>query len=304
MKKIAQAKESKQKYYNSYEFHNIRDLGTEEGLIAKELYEDYLQKYPRDYLSYQYYASFLIRFGKFKDAKKILEYSYNLASKDSTFINTKKKYKLFNRNYIIYKLRLLFYEEKYQEFLNLYNEKYEIIKDKFYPNDAIIVYCNKKLGNINLKREEGRTYLYRQILEYQEEDFLEHIKKHLADEAINIEEASSAIFVPEFPIEKVLDEIKKCIPSEKCIYPGGLENTYLFKYNECGRVNYHLTDYFRVYCFHNTKNLITISPTILTERNFQYTDLNYLKEEKKEIIKKRLTQIEKFNNKYKKLVQK
>ena len=136
-------------------------------------------------------------------------------------------------------------------------------------------------------------------MEYREEDFREHIKKHLADDAINMEDASHAIFVPEFPIDEVIEEIKKYIPSDNCIYPGGIEDAYTFKYDKCGRDNYYMTDYFKAFCFHGTGDFITISPSVVKDINFPCIDLNYLR--KNDDLKvKRKSQIEKFNQRYNK----
>ena len=103
------------------------------------------------------------------------------------------------------------------------------------------------------------------------------------------------MFVSKFPINKVLEEIKKYIPSDKRIYNGFYQDTYIFKYDYCGKDDNKAADYFKVICFHNTSDFITMCPST----NCQYLpciDLNYMAKEKPK--QKQLSQIEKFNKRY------
>lgn len=285
-------------YFNEYELNKTKDLGSILALSVKEEYENYFLNHPKDYTAYPYYAVFLIKNKQLDEASKILDYAYNSAKKDTKFIRSTPKFNILEKKYILYKLKINFYQEKYSEVLKLYQKYYEKISDLIPDTIPMIVYCQKMCGLITEQRESGRSYLYRQIIKYNEEDFRIHIKKHLANDAINMEEPSNSIFVPDFPIDRVIKEIKKYIPSNKCTYPGGIENMYIFKYDECGRDNYHMTDYFKVYCFHNTKEFITITPSTIKEINFSYVDLNYLKKDTKTPVKRK-SQIEKFYQKYK-----
>ena len=99
----------------------------------------------------------------------------------------------------------------------------------------------------------------------------------------------------------MFNEIKKYIPSNNCLYPGGMEDAYIFKYNECGRDNYRLTDYFKVFCFHNTREFITMTPSIVNEKVFPCIDLNYLRNELDESNYTKASQVDKFLKKYRKL---
>ena len=301
MKKREKNNDSDKKYFNSYELDKIKQLGDKFGYEARKDYEEYFLKYPKDYTSYPFFASFLIKYRKLDDAEKILDYGFNLADMDSRFKANKEKYEYLKKHYILYKLKILFYREDYQGVLDLYDKQYGVISSYINVNNAFILYCQKMIGSLgdNWKREDLSSYLYRQIVEYREDDFKDHIKKHLADDAIDMDEASPTIFVPEFPVDRVMEEVKKYVPSDKCTYPGGLEDSYVFKYDECGRDRYCMTDYFKVFCFHNTSNFITISPTIIEDVSLQYIDLNYLKKEDNYALKKK-SQIEKFYQKYKK----
>ena len=119
-----------------------------------------------------------------------------------------------------------------------------------------------------------------------------------ADYAYEMKYVSNSVFVPEFPIDMVLNEAKKYIPSDKCFCPGGIGRTYIFKYDNCGRDCYHMTDYFKVICFNNTQNIVTVTPSNLNEIKFPFVDLNYLKD-KENLSVNRVSQIDKFYKKYK-----
>ena len=68
--------------------------------------------------------------------------------------------------------------------------------------------------------------------------------------------------------------------------------------NECGRVDNKLANYFKVVCLHDTKDFITMCP-VLEGENLPYIDINYLKEEKETSKVKRISQTEKFYQRYK-----
>lgn len=135
------------------------------------------------------------------------------------------------------------------------------------------------------------------MIEYRESDFLDHIKKHMADYNSSLINPNPNIFVPDFPLEEVLEEIKKYIPSDKRLFPGFYEDVYHFKYEHCGRENNRLVNFFKVVCFNDTQDIITICPISYGDE-LPYVDLSYMKKEetKKEI--KRPSALEKFNRRY------
>ena len=60
---------------------------------------------------------------------------------------------------------------------------------------------------------------------------------------------------------------------------------------------YKITDYFKVICFHNTSNFITMLP--VAEGEFlPHVDLNYMLSESNHKVKIK-SQIDKFNQRYK-----
>ena len=193
------------------------------------------------------------------------------------------------------KLRLLSYQEKYNELYQYCLNHLQEIKDS--DLNRTFFYSKKKVGMIDFNRREKNSYIFRQIIKYEESDFLEHIKRHLADYNKDSDEPNACIFSSNFPIEDILKEIKKYIPSDKRLYPSDFDNLYTFKYDGCGKVNNKTTDYFKVICFHNTQDIITFYPATDCEE-LPYIDLNYLNTNKNTKVK-RLSQTEKFNQRYK-----
>ena len=284
------------KYFDTVRFQKIFYLTKNNPNLAKKEFEEYLKEYPKDYKAHAYYISLLIYIRELEQAEERIEISKEQVYNDKKLSNCPEKIKYFKNNIIFNTLKLLSYQEKYQELYNLYQKNYLIIKEDIDIDNALIVFTEEQLGISERKREDYTSYLYKQIIDYKEEDFLEHIKKHQSEHTQMDEQKS--LFVPEFPLEEVLIEAKKHIPSTNCLYSGLFEDLYIFKYDEAGRENYQMTDYFKIYTFHNSPNLITMTPSHNCE-NLPSIDLNYLKKDKTPKVK-RLSQIEKFNKRYQK----
>lgn len=155
------------------------------------------------------------------------------------------------------------------------------------------------MGLIKETRDEINRYLYKQINEYDINDFYDHIKKHLYDCSTEFSEESWDKFFEDFPLKEIINESKKYIPSNKCLYKGFYTSVYVFKFDNCGKVNNKTVDYFKIICLENNSNFITMYPADEC-KYLPYIDLNYLKQENELPKIKRLSQIEKFNQKYNK----
>ena len=283
------------KYFNKFETNKIINIMNEDPKTAKVMFEEYLERYPKDYCAHIFYASTLITLGNFEDASKILNNVETLANNDINLTDSSERKKLFERDLLFTKLRLLSYQEKYDEIELIYNEYYQNIIDA--DIRGLSFYCKQKQNKLEDVDRNKQSYLFKQIIEYREEDFLEHIEKHLANYNKDYDNYKTSIFIPDFPIKETLEEIKKYIPSNKCTYPGFFEDNYLFKYTECGKFSYKSTNYFEIICLHNTNNIITIYPVITTKPNRDYIDLDYMKKEEPIKIRK-ISQIDKFNKRY------
>lgn len=263
------------KYYDKWEFIQALDLFENNPLESKRLFEIYLLKYPKDYSAYTYYCSTLVCLGEFEKAEKELNYVEKIFIHHKHFID-QQKIESFEQKILFIKIKLLTYTKRYEE---LYKVLCNCPKEYMKP---IFFYCKKQIGLLDLNRRGPNSYLFRQINNYSEKDFLEHIQKHLADYNMLEDKRNSNIFVPDFPLYKVIEEIKKYIPSNNRTYPGFFENVYIFKYNGCGREDNKLVDYFKVICLHDTQEFITMCPVSKCE-NLPYIDLNYLVTNKEDV---------------------
>ena len=283
----------KNKFFDNYEFEKIINIAKINPYEAKIIYEKYKEKYPNDYSALLFYASLLITLRKLTEAEKIINRVSILLNRDGNFKSNHEKYLKSNDNFIFCKIKLLMYQEKYAE-------AYDICIKGFKIKNINIIRVRKFLENrlgIYNNVKKGDSYLYRQISNYNEEDFINHIEKHESDYNLEKDNRNENIFSYELDIRKIINEIKKYIPSDKGLYEGLFEDSYYFKYDECGREKNKLVNYIKVVCFHNTDNFITIVPVSQGEY-FPYIDLNYMKEKEENNKVKKVSQIEKFYHRY------
>jgi len=286
----------KEQHFDCWEFRQIFSLVETNPYEAKRQMEEYLNNYPSDHSAYTYYAYILIFLGYFEEAEGILNYVEDAYISDVNFMKDKKKVSLIRENLIFNKVKLLAYQKRYEE-LSAFCDENKAIIDKLRLH-SVDFYCKTKLGIPCHSKLERFTYLFKQISNYSEDRFLKHIQKHMANFNQNQENPNEFIFVPDFPIDKVLAEVKRHIGSEKKLYSGFYEDLYVFKYNECGRVKNKLVNYFRIIALNGTDNFITMFPTDDCE-TLPHIDLNYLVQEESPKIK-RLSQIDKFRQRYNK----
>lgn len=283
-------------FFDKWEFIQTTGFAKENPYEAEQKFVEYFKQYPKDYNGYPYYVYCLVTLGKFDEAEEKLNDLEKRYKSDPHFAKQDTKIKILQHDIVMNRLRLYSYQGRYEELYNYYlvNKKF-VEKNEF---SELIYYCRVKLNKLKVTRDGHNGYLIKQMSEYSKDDFLEHIKKHLAAYNMDLDVPNKNIFVPDFPIEQVLDEVKKYIPSNRRQCPGFWEDVYVFKYDECGRESNRLVDYFKVVCFHNTDQMITICP-VEEGKLLDSIDLNYMvpKKEYKEIKKE--SKVEKFNKRYK-----
>ncbi len=267
-----------------------------DGLVS--MYESYLRRYPQDFIAYAFYINNLISLMRIKEAKKELESIKTLASTDKRILTKKKYNDAFKEriNYCI--IRILVYEEKWRELFNFVTN----IEEEFgqINVDQVRIYARKKLGLLENKTKEDKSYLYRQIIEYDYNDFIDHMKKHLADTADYTYYVTKTVFNSGYPLDLITNEVKKNISLDKGLFFGTIDDRYLFRQDGCGNVGGKMTDYFRVETFHNTSDIITMYPIPNPRGKVDYIDLNYINDKIYTDSKvKRKSQIDKFNDRYK-----
>ena len=297
-KRPEKAQKGKNRFFNSDYYRNILNQGSFDPVKAITLMEEYISTYYNDIYSFSSYASLLITVGRFDEAKEILDKLQREAENNKKYNSLEDGIRgdtLF-KNLLFVKLRYYIYSGQYEEAYNFILENENKISEK--KGISLLtekLFCSKKMG-VEHEKEKFERYLYRQIVEYSERDFLEHIKKHFQENVINIANKTESLFYFEFPFEKIYEEIKKSIPGEKRLFKGIIEDTYYFKYDNCGKTNGVNTNYFVVKVLHDSSDIITIHPELGSE-TLPYVDLNYLKEEEKTRVR-RLSQIDKFKQRY------
>ena len=283
-----------ERYYDAWEFAKANNYVETDPKQANLKLKEYLEKYPKDYATYGFYAGSFINLGDFESAEKIIKYVEKLAREDSQFNKQPDKVKMFKRVILFDKFRLFCYQGKYDKLIKMCGEYRKLVQE--WSLNDLDFYCKKKLNRIPDIERDNNTYLFRQMIEYKEEDLLDHLKKHSADFNQDLDNPNDCVFVPGFPIKELVDEVKKYIPSDKKICHGFYDDLYVFKCKECGRINNKLVDYFKVSCFHDSGNIITIYPASRCEK-LPLIDLSYFnkKEEKKVTI---VSARDKFNKRY------
>ena len=287
------------KYFNEHEFQYAIKLLEHDPYGAKERFEAYLEKYPGDYYARAYYVMLLTRICLFDEAEIEFETLLNQARYNKFYdCNSTKKLGGFKYNILLCELKLLGAREEYQKILDLLRHNKGILNEKNYR--FMDYYCRSKLGLISKKSafQNADAYRFNQAVNYSEEVFRNHIKRHEADYNLEADSPNETVFSPDFPTEKVINEIKKYIPSDKKLFPGYFEDVYFFKFDNCGRINNKPTNYFSVVCYHNTTNFITMCPTNEYYSSMPVVDLNYLKENEKDNKTTIPSQIEKFNRRF------
>lgn len=278
------------KYFNVLEFKKALELMETDPVSARILYEEYLKKHPKDYSAYPYYCSNLISLGELDLAEKILNYSEKKYFNDSSF-DMLSKTKLFESNLFFSRLRLLSYQEKYEEVYKLCVENLSRVVEK--NLNSVLFYAKKRTGRLNDEKRDVNSYLFKQIVRYEEADFYKHMEKHLSGYNETAEVPTPAVFEEKFPLKEVVEEIKKYIPSDKKLFIGFFDNIYYFKYNECGRVNNKVVNYVKVVCLHGSSDFITMCPASAND-TLPHIDLNYMKKEEPSKVKV-ISQRDRFN---------
>ena len=279
--------------FNESEFSYAMKLFESDPFTCRERMEEYLEKYHFDYYARAYYVILLAYICEFDLAKE--EYDRIIDDvKNNNVIhylgNKPKSLSAFKYNMVIGKLKILGGYEKYKELYDFLfkNFSYLTIDEQ----NFLSYYCEFKLGILDPLKNHSKSYRFNQIINYSEDRFLEHIDSHLENDDNN-----SAIFKNDFPLDDIIQEVKKNIPSNKRLFRGYLDDTYCFKYDNCGSVNNKQTNYFKVVCYHNTCNFITMHPATNCE-HLPCVDLNYMKELNDNVKVKKISQVDKFYKRY------
>ena len=123
---------AKKDYFNRYEFMQALSIERIDPYEALNRYQVYLEKYPKDYAAYTYYATLLTTLRKYNEANIILNKVNELVKEDMHFNNNNALFTKYIEDYNFSKIKLLLYWKKYQE---LYTQYIEPIGDANIANN-------------------------------------------------------------------------------------------------------------------------------------------------------------------------
>jgi tetratricopeptide (TPR) repeat protein len=281
-------------YFNTHLASKSAKLVKSDPYYAREKFEEYLKEYPNDYNSWCLYISLLVELGECDLALKYFNRIEKVVNSDKKFILDPKFKYIKSRDLFYTKVKLLSYSHRYQELYDMirYGEnKYFVIDMSLHK--PMTLYCRKKLGKSIDDNFVGKGYLCNQIAHYDYDSMVEHVKKHSADSGLDIPELS--VFSPDFPLDSILLKIKDYLDVKNRLCVGFFDDTYYFKYDNCGRVRDRVTDYFKVICFHDSTDIVTMCPDDSAPKS-PYVDLNFLV--KKDSKVKSISARDRFNMRY------
>ena len=259
-------------YFNLLETKKILELKESDPERALQMYAAYFEKYPYDYSTYCYYIDQFLILGRIKEAEDAINKVYAMIDADEAYkTGHKEKRRIFRKNISYAKLRLLLLKREYKKALNFERNHTEELSES--NIGAIDIFCMKNLGTLDMSRESNSSYIFKQMIEYKEDEAIDHIKRHHGEN--DETKDGEGFFMTSFPLEEVLLEVKKYIPSDKAMYPGFGDETYYFKYDNCGRNNRRVNNYFKVVCINGTSDIITMYPINFGE-HVPHIDLNYM----------------------------
>ena len=204
----------KELYYDRWEFLQAYNLIHSDPIQSKKLFQEYIEKYPSDYSAQNYYVFLLIVFGKIEEANDFLNNMEQSMYYNSKFCNYADKIKYVVNGIFLNRIRILARKEEYKELYAFYIRNRQLFDD--YDLFVIPFYCKSKLGLID-KNKDYSSYLYGQIANYRDDEFLKHVERHTADYNMNLDNPNSSIFASSFPLENIIEEIKKLIPTSDIV---------------------------------------------------------------------------------------
>ncbi len=257
---------------------NIKNKRYDKAL--KELYI-YFDNFPKDNYARLLYTDILLKLGKFDKADDVLS---------QIFIN--------EEFYYILLLKLRCYQNDFLEANKILNDIIVLFENNGHISDVEKIYILKQTNYDLAEKIDNKSYLGNQILNYSEQKLFDHIKKHTFDSDI----PSIAKFYDIFPLNELFQIIKNQLPTTNKLYDSIICYNTIFKYNCCGEILGNTTNYFKIVALNTTNEIISMYPCLeLPDKIIGYTDLNYIKGSNQKSKKiNRLTQIEKFNQRYNK----
>ena len=275
------------KGYNKRDYEEIVSLFKKNRFKeCLELVEDYINEYPNDIKLYGYYVRLLTMFGHFEKTELFIRKNIDKIPETNTI------HKIMLRNWM--------YSYSYR---GNYDEAYDMLecyKDLFTKEGWDYTYyklfLKSRLGMLSTKDlsdAEMNRYVFRQIATYKEHIMLSmvnniHYNGQIKDSILN------CYFYEDNNPEKLLEIIKANLNDAPFTYQDGYGASYIFKYDNVGKINNKNVNYILVVTMIDTNDIITFEPYCNIE-NAPFIDIT---PELEESNVKKLSRIDKFNQKY------
>lgn len=269
--------------YNKLEIDRINDLVKANPLLAKSEIEKYLAKFPNYDWGYIMHANILIILGEVQKANEVLNALEEKVKSNERL--SEKLRELYSSKITYLRLRILAYNKNYDILYNFFSKNVEfIVKEKLASE---WLYTRIITGNLNNEIIPG--YVANQIANYNEVYFKNHIQKHFGAKT-----QENSVFSEIFPLEKVLEYLPNYLEQPGLFYDY-FTDKYIFKLDGCGSASGIDTDLFEVITIHGTDNIINMYPTL----EGTYTNSIDLNPILNKGYSRKLSQIDKFNQRYK-----
>lgn len=184
-------------------------------------------------------------------------------------------------------------EEKYEEVIQTVDKILALYNYRLRTNEAISLYRVTAIAKVNLGIPvTGSGYYFSQISDYSKERAIEHIRAHFESTR------GEGSFFPGMNLEETFEIIQDKINNMEPFHVGinSANDTYLFDFENAGIVGNTILNKMQVITFANTKKIITFYP--VSRLSYNYETEEDIKPKKAPA--KRLSQIEKFNQRYNK----
>lgn len=276
------------KYYDDKWFSQILLLLNNRKLdrAMKEL-ANYLESYPYDTTARTRYASLLLGCGRIDEAEIIIN--------ETEF--TKKTTNKVRYELLKLKIKILCYQNKYEECYKLFVENDNLFKNYLVDYYSHLVFFKTRLSLPIVEEEYYNSYTVEQLIAYSEESAIEHIKEHV--DSFDTKETS---FSSDFPVDEVYYKLRNILPIDTkwCRHSGMIKDIYIFRFDGSGRGYRKVTNYIKVVCIKDTNDIITMYP-YHNDYNLPAIDINLKIDKEEDAPKvKRMSQIDKFNQRYSK----
>lgn len=269
--------------YNKLEIDRINDLVKTNPLLAKSEIEKYLAKFSNYDWGYVMQANILIILGEVQKATEVLNVLEEKVKSNKKL--SKELRELYSSKITCLRLRILAYNKNYDIMYNFFSKNAEfIVKEKLATE---WLYTRIVTGNLNGEKLPG--YLANQIVNYSEFYFKNHIQKHFG-----VKTQENSVFSENFPLEKVLEHLPNYLEQPGLFYDY-FTDKYIFKLDGSGFASGIDTDLFEVITIHGTNHIINMYPTL----EGTYTNSIDLNPIFNKGYSRKLSQIDKFNQRYK-----